>query len=259
MELKIEALSCGYRGSEPVISDVNLRLTSDDGLVCIIGPNGVGKSTLIKCIDNLIQPMEGRVLIDDIDVRSMSRRDLARKIGYVQAMSTTDSTSTVFETVSMGRYNHMKWRMEPQDILMVDRVLEVMGITELANHPINQLSAGQQQRVMIARGLVQDTDILILDEPTSNLDVRAQLFVASLLKNISKVSKKLIIMICHDINIASKVSDRILVLADPGMILAYGPPKEVITKENIQRTYGVDCDIVEHEGRPNVMIRSDSI
>ena len=259
MKIVMDSLTCGYSEQCPVLSDIDLEFDTEDGLICVIGPNGVGKSTLIRCIDNLIPPLKGRVTLDGTDVREMDRKDLADRIGYVQTISTVQSSVTVFEAISMGRYNRMKWRVGMKDLQMIDKAISIMGLEPLSDKPVNELSAGQYQKVMIARGLVQDTGILILDEPTSNLDIRAQMFVATLLKEMAHREHKLIIMICHDVNIASKTADKILMLTRPGRVLAFGTPKEVITAENIRQAYRIDCDITEHEGRPNIMIRSDSI
>jgi len=259
MRLRIESLTCGYEPSNPVFSGIDLELSSEDGLVCIIGPNGVGKSTLVRCIDNLVSPLEGRVLLDGTDVRDMDRKDLSRKVGYVQAMSPVQDSSTVFETVSMGRYNRIRWRMGPEDLQVVDKAISAMGIGHLSGKQVSELSAGQFQKVMIARGLAQDSEILILDEPTSNLDIRSQVFTSALLNGIARAEHKLIVMISHDVNIASKSANKIIVLSRPGKVLAFGTPKEVITKENMLEAYGVECDIIEHEGRPSILIRSDSV
>jgi len=259
MRVQIESLACGYEPSRPVFSGINLEMSSDDGLVCVIGPNGVGKSTLVRCIDNLVVPLEGHVLLDGIDARDIDRRELSKKVGYVQAMSPVLESSTVFETVSMGRYNRIRWRMSPEDLQIVDKAIATMGIGHLSGKHVSELSAGQVQKVMIARGLVQDSEMLILDEPTSNLDIRSQIFTSSLLSGIAKKDHKLIVMISHDVNLASKSADKIVVLSHPGKVLAFGTPQEVVTKENIMEAYGVECDIIEHEGRPNILIRSDSV
>jgi iron complex transport system ATP-binding protein len=259
MKIAIDSLTCGYDESHPVLRDINLEFDSDDGLICIIGPNGVGKSTLIRCIDDLVRPTKGGVTLDGRDVREMSRRELAERIGYVQAISASHGSMTVFETVSMGRYNRMGWRMRAEDLDVIDKAMSVMGLGPLGGRPADELSAGQFQKMMIARGLAQCTDVLILDEPTSNLDIRAQMFVACLLRRLCRTDKKIVLMICHDVNIAAKVADKILILSKPGKVLAFGTPGEVVNKENIREAYGVECDITEHEGRPAVLIRSDSV
>jgi iron complex transport system ATP-binding protein len=258
MRVDIDSLTCGYDESHPVLEDIDLQFNSDDGLICIIGPNGVGKSTLIRCIDNLIRPMKGSVMLDGRDVQEMTRKELAERIGYVQTISSQNSMS-VFETVSMGRYNHMGWRIGSDDLQIIDKAISIMGLESMSGKSVNELSAGQFQKVMIARGLVQCTDVLILDEPTSNLDIRAQMFVTSLLKHISRTENKLVLMICHDVNIASKMADKILILTKPGRVLAFGTPDEVINADNIREAYNVECDIIEHEGRPNILMRSDSV
>ncbi|MBR2254292.1 MAG: ABC transporter ATP-binding protein [Candidatus Methanomethylophilaceae archaeon] len=259
MRIRIDSLTCGYHESQPVLSDINLEFDSDDGLICIIGPNGVGKSTLVRCIDDLVRPTGGSVSLDGRDVRDIPRGELAERIGYVQTTSAPHGSMTVFETVSMGRYNRMGWRMRAEDLDVIDKAMSVMGLGPLGGRPADELSAGQFQKMMIARGLAQCTDVLILDEPTANLDLRAQMFVASLLRRLCRADNKLVLMICHDVNIAAKVADKILILAKPGRVLAFGTPAEVVNKENIREAYGVECDIVEHEGRPAVLIRSDSV
>jgi len=258
VRIDIENLTCGY-GDTTVLSDVNLSFSSEDGLICIIGPNGVGKSTLVRCMDNLIAPTEGRILLDGEDIREVDRKHLADCIGFVQTMSSAQTAMTVFEAVSMGRYNRLRWRMGKEDMWMIDKAISVMGLDDLKGKYISELSAGQFQKVMIARGLAQDTEVLILDEPTSNLDIHAQVFVTSLLKEMARTQNRLILMICHDVNIASKMADKVLILASPGKVLDYGTPEDVINQENIKEAYGVECDITSHEGRPNILIKTDSV
>lgn len=255
----MEDVGFEYKLGHPVLSNINVEIKSGSGLVCIIGPNGVGKSTLIKCINKLITPTSGRVLLDGIDIAEMTQKEVAQYIGFVQTVSTSLFAMTVFEAVLQGRYNKSKWKTDKKDLHLVDRVLKVMGVSDLSESYITELSAGQFQKVMLARGLVQETEILLLDEPTSNLDVRAQIFVASLMKKIAKTENKTIIMISHDINIAAKFADKIIMLVPPGEIYGTGAPEELITREGIRKAYGIDCDIVTHEGHPSILLRGDSV
>ena len=154
----------------------------------------------------------------------------------------------------MGRHPYSRWGSLDDDLDMVYDVLEKLGIENLAMRPFNELSAGQHQKVMLARGLVQEPKILLLDEPTSNLDVKHQLDVAKMLKKLSEEQHILIIMICHDINIAAKYSDEIILLCD-GSIYDIGTPQEVITEENLAHVYGVTSRIVDDDGRPHVILK----
>ena len=155
----------------------------------------------------------------------------------------------------MGRHPHSKWNSLDKDLDIVYDTLKLMGISHLAMRPFNELSAGQHQKVMLARGLVQEPKILLLDEPTSNLDVRHQLDVTQMLKNLSTEKGILIIMISHDINIAAKYADEIIMMHD-GSIYAIGTPQEVITEDNMETVYGVKTEIIDDDGRPHVILKS---
>jgi iron complex transport system ATP-binding protein len=140
----------------------------------------------------------------------------------------------------------------------VYETLKKMGVEDLAKRPFNELSAGQHQKVMLARGLVQQPEIILLDEPTANLDVKHQLGVTKLLRDISHDDGVLVIMICHDLNIASKYADSILMMKD-GTIYAAGTPEEVLIEENIREVYDVECRVIEDEGRPHVILREGTL
>ena len=157
----------------------------------------------------------------------------------------------------MGRHPHSNWKSLDKDLDIVYDTLKLLGISHLAMRPFNALSAGQHQKVMLARGLVQEPKILLLDEPTSNLDVRHQLDVTKLLKELAYSKNMLVIMISHDINITAKFADRIIMIHD-GVIFADGDPSDVLTKENIRTVYRVDADIIQVNGRPHVIL-NDSI
>ena len=139
-------------------------------------------------------------------------------------------------------------------MVKVKKALEVMGISDLSNRHFNELSAGQHQTVAIARGLVQETEILILDEPTSNLDIRHQIFITSLMHEIAIQKNVMVIMISHNLNIASMFADNIILMEKPGKIRQVGPTAEVITAENIEEVYNVGCEIVMHQGRPVMLL-----
>lgn len=243
MEIRLEHLGFGYRSGSNVLEDINL-VFDRPGLVCIIGPNGVGKSTLVRCINGIYKPTSGDVYIDGTNTKDMKLKEIAQHIGYVPAASDECFSMPVMDAVMMGRYNHTKIRTSRRDVEVVHRAMNMLGIEELSMRGFKELSAGQHQKVMIARGLVAETEVLILDEPTSNLDVRHQIYVTELLRAISEEQDKLILMICHDLNIAAKYAHWIVVMESPGKIYCEGPPKDVITKETLRHVYGVDSEII---------------
>lgn len=251
MKIKIDDLEFSY-SSTPVLKDVVLELDGAQ-FISIIGPNGVGKSTLIHCMNKVLKPTRGTVMINDVDVSEMKLKDVAKIVGYVPYTSSDTFPLSVVDTVLMGRSPHTGWRPKEKDLEIVYNILKMLSIDHLADRAFNELSAGQHQKVMLARGLAQDPEILLLDEPTSNLDIRHQLEVTSILKELSEHRNMLIIMISHDINIAAKFSDKVIMLKD-GSIYAAGLPSDVITKDNIREVYGVDSDILESNGRPHVVL-----
>lgn len=252
MNLKINDVCFSY-SSVPVLKDVTIALDGPK-FVSILGPNGVGKSTLIHCINKILSPTAGSVFIDDIDVKDINIKEMAKQVGYVPYSSSDTFPLTVVDTVLMGRHPYAKWKSLSNDLDIVYETLKIMGISELAMRPFNELSAGQHQKVMLARGLVQEPKILLLDEPTSNLDVKHQLGVTRLLKDLAIEKNILIIMISHDINIAAKYADEVIMMAN-GTIYAVGTPNEVITEENLEEVYGVSSKIITDDGRPHVILK----
>lgn len=251
MKVTISGLEFGY-SSSPVLKDVNLEVNGPQ-LISIIGPNGVGKSTLIHCINKILSPTKGVVMINGEDVSGISIKDMAKKVGYVPYATSDAFPLSVVDTVLMGRHPHSGWKSLDHDLDVVYSTLKLINIEHLAMRSFDELSAGQHQKVMLARGLVQEPEILLLDEPTSNLDIKHQMEVTRILRNLSQEKGILIIMISHDLNIAAKYSDNMVMLSN-GSIYAVGAPKEVLTKENIKAVYGVDSEIIESHGRPHIIM-----
>lgn len=251
-----EGLSMSY-GDVRVWDDLSVEF-GGSGLICILGPNGVGKSTLMRTLDRLVDPDSGTVRIDSTDLKDVPRRELARKVAFVPVGSDEAFSMSVVDAVMMGRHPLSGFRSKAEDTEMVARCLRMLGIEDLAGRKFDGLSAGQHQKVMIARGLAQEPEVLLLDEPTANLDLRHQLEVMKLLHDVADGEGICVIAICHDINVAARFADRIVLLND-GAVEADGTPAEVVTSENIERVYGVECDIVQASGRPYVVYYTDDL
>ena len=253
MELKVDKVCFGYDADSSIIRDISFTVDSP-GLTCIIGPNGVGKSTLIRCINRHLRPTSGIVTIDGRDVQSMSLKEVFEIVGYVPVSSGDCFSMPVVEDIMMGCRRRRGWRKDSEDLRDAYRMMRLLDLEDLAMHGSNELSAGQRQRVTLARGLVSNPRILILDEPTSNLDVQQQVYVTELLHALAMDMGMIVIMISHDLNISAKYADRIIVMARPGIVYSVGSPSEVMTREMIRHVYGVDCSIIDDHGRPHVML-----
>lgn len=251
IRIDIEGIEFGY-SANPVLKNINLSVNGPQ-LLSIIGPNGVGKSTLIHCINKILTPNKGTVFIDGSDVDSISLKNLAKKVGYVPYSSSDAFPLSVVDTVMMGRHPHSNWKSLDKDLQIVYDTLKLIDIEHLAMRSFDELSAGQHQKVMLARGLVQEPKILLLDEPTSNLDIKHQMEVTRIMRELSQDKGILVIMISHDLNIAAKYSDNMIMLYDGG-IYAAGTPEEVLTSENIKNVYGVESDVIISHGRPHIIM-----
>lgn len=245
---------CFSYASTQVLNEVTLNLRESE-LISIVGPNGVGKSTLLHCMNKILKPCSGTVLVEKRDLDEYSLKELAKHVGYVPYVPSDSFPLSVIDTVLMGRHPHAGWKFSRNDIEMAYRVLDSMGIGSLAHRPFNGLSAGQRQKVMLARGFVQQPKILLLDEPTSNLDIKHMLEVMKMLEKISKEKNIVVVMVNHDLNIASRFADRIILMSQGG-IFAAGTPSEVITPENIREVYGVEAEVLEDCGKPHVILRN---
>ena len=249
----VNDLEFAYSGKYKVLTDICLKISGPQ-LISIIGPNGVGKSTFMHCLNKILTPTGGTVLIEDTDIREYKIKDLAKKMGFVPNSTGDSFPMTVMDTVLMGRYPTAGHKITNEDVDEAYRVLKILGIENLAMRNFDQLSAGQHQKVALARGIVQHPDILMLDEPTSNLDIKHQMDVSRILKEMTKKENIIVIMISHDLNIAAKYSDHVIMLHDGG-IYAIGTPEDVINSANIRTVYGVESEIIMDDGRPHVILK----
>lgn len=252
MDIELKQLEFGYNSTNTVLKGIDFMFDKSE-FICIMGPNGVGKSTLIHCMNKILKPTGGTVLIDGKEISTIKLKELAKNMGYVPNTSEDTFPLTVVDTVMIGLQNDYKFGTPSDDLRKVYDVLRLMGIEDLALRNFDELSAGQHQKVMLARGLVREPSIVLLDEPTSNLDIRHQIEVTKTLSRLPKNKGITIVMISHDINITAKYADRIIMIHE-GKIFAVGTPSEVLTKENLRIVYGVDADIIERDGRPHVIL-----
>ncbi len=240
MTVKVEQLEFSYPNAK-ILDNIMLDVSMGECL-SIVGPNGAGKSTLVKCIIGLLLPQDGVIYIDGEELSKMKSSEIAKKVGYVPQSQSSIFPVKVFEMVLLGRSPHILWASSEEDLLKVASAIRFMNIENLSMRQFNELSGGQQQKVIIARALAQEPKILLLDEPISNLDIKHQSEVMELVKELSTEYKITSIMVVHDLNIASRYSDKVAMMHN-GQIHAYGKPEEVLTEENISNVYGVDVEI----------------
>jgi iron complex transport system ATP-binding protein len=248
MFFEVNGIKFSYR-SKQVLDGVSFSVKEDD-VVSILGPNGVGKTTLIKCIGKVLTPNAGSVFIKGSNLHKMNKRDIAKNIGYVSQRSETSKT-TVFDSVLLGRKPHFEWDITEKDIRLVGRVLHLLGLDDLALKYVDEISGGEYQLVQIARVVVQQPKIILLDEPTSSLDLSNQHRIMHLIRNIVKKNHMAAIMIIHDLNLAIRHSDKFVLMKD-GVVYSAGG-HEVITPENIKAVYNIDAYVESVRGIPIVI------
>lgn len=255
--LAADAVSLDY-GAQPIISELNLSVP-DGAVTTIIGPNGCGKSTLLRGLARLRRATSGAVILDGQEIHRWSTVEVARRMGLLGQQPTPPAGIVVEELVHRGRYPHQSFFQPPsrEDSAAVEKALALAGIRELRQRPVDQLSGGQRQRAWIAMALAQETPLLLLDEPTTYLDLAHQLEVMDLVKRLNREEARTIVMVLHDVNEAARVSDYIVAMAD-GRIVHEGVPADVLTEEVLSTLYGVPCDVYrdQRSGQPFYMPRS---
>lgn len=244
--LEIKDLEFGYN-ENLVIKGVSFNIEKGK-FVSIIGPNGSGKSTLLKTINHLYNPTKGSILVDGININDMKKRDLAKKIALVPQDTVVDYDFTVEEIVLMGRHPY-KSRFQKEDegdYKVINESLEMTNTLKLKKRLITEISGGERQRVIIAKALAQKPSIILLDEPTSHLDINHQMDILNLLKRLNKEHGTTIILVIHDINLAARYSDEII-LIDKGKISDMGKPEDIITSDNIENIYNLKVAIEKNK------------
>ena len=249
VNITIKSLTFGYNGSM-ILDGLNL-VVEDSEVLGLVGPNGSGKTTLIKCMDKILKP-KGSILIDGRDIDTVSRTELAKRLGYVPQSSSTPLATTVFDTVLMGRRPHISWRVSDSDLDKVADILGLLHLENLAMRDFSQLSGGQKQKVLIARALAQEPEVLLLDEPTSSLDMKHQLEVMETISSLVKEKKISAVMALHDLNLASMFVDKLAILKG-GKIYAAGEPIDLLNAKNIRDVYGVEAVVMNNLDRPYIV------
>ena len=237
--LKVRNLYCGYDGKD-VIKDFNIDITRGQN-VSIVGPNGCGKSTLLKAMVSLID-YKGNIFLDGKEVKSIKRKELAKKVALMSQNSQIYFPYTVYETVALGRYAHIDGvfaRLSKRDEEIILNCLSNVGILDLKDKLINELSGGQLQRVYLARVFAQEPDIILLDEPTNHLDLKCQIEILEHINKWTKENQKTVIGVLHDLNLVQMFSDDVIMLSE-GYIVSKGKTKDVLSEDKLKEVYGVD-------------------
>jgi iron complex transport system ATP-binding protein len=243
--LTIEGIDCSY-GSVDILKDVSFAVKSGQFLG-ILGPNGSGKTTLLKSISRVLKPKKGAILIGEEDIYEMKTVDVAKQLAVVPQETPVTFDFTALEVVLMGRNPHMaRFKMEgKKDLEIAKKSMELTRTWEFADRPVTELSGGERQRVIIARALTQEPKILLLDEPTTHLDISNQLEIMDLIKHLCETDKLLIVAVFHDFNLAARYCDSIILLKD-GKIVAVGKSDDTLTSKNVKKVFNVDTIVKKH-------------
>jgi iron complex transport system ATP-binding protein len=240
--ISMEHIDFSYKSTN-VFTDLSLEIFPGT-FVGVTGPNGAGKSTLIRIISGFLKTQKGNIFINGKAISSYNLRTMARQMAYVAQSSNYYTHSTVFNTILLGRKPYFNWKPGKEDYRITAEIIEMLDLQDVSDRKTDELSGGQFQRVIIGRAMAQDTGIILLDEPTSNLDIRHQLELMHILKKQSQEGK-CIIMAIHDLNMASRYCDRILMINE-GKLFADGG-KEIINAENIEKLYGISAHFINFE------------
>ncbi len=248
MILTIDGLSFAYNGS-PVLDEVDFTVNAGE-LLAILGPNGVGKTTLLKCINAIHKPKTGVILLDGKLLNGLSPQQVAQKVGYVAQRCDT-ARLTVFDAVLMGRKPHIRWKVSEEDLKMVDAALKRLELYSLALRHIDQLSGGELQKVSVARALVQEPRLLLLDEPTSSLDMKNQVAILKMIRRVVDEHRIAAVMTMHDLNTALRFANKFMFLKD-GAVFGCGCVEDV-TAQMVGDVYGLEVEMHRVNGQPFIL------
>lgn len=252
--LRATSLSVGYGGT-PVVKDVSFAAETG-ALTILVGPNGCGKSTLLKALARVLKPQSGHATLDGVSVHETPTRALAKELALLPQGPVAPEGLTVRELISQGRFPHQtlarQWSRE--DASAVDGAMAAAAVSEFADRRVDSLSGGQRQRCWIAMVLAQETDVILLDEPTTFLDLKVQVDVMNLLRRVAHHEGRTLVVVLHELNIAALFGDKIVMMRD-GVIVDQGSPEDVMTTANLAAVFDLDAHVVcdPHSGRPVCM------
>ncbi len=248
MILSVSDLGFRYNGRS-VLEKINFQVQQGE-LVAVLGPNGVGKTTLLKCLNAINRPLSGTVIVEDRNVLKLRADEIASQIGYVPQRNET-SRLTVFDAVLMGRKPHIHWKVREQDLRIVDSIIRKLSMEHNALRYLDEISGGELQKVAIARALVQEPQLMLLDEPTASLDLKSRIEILTILRRVVDEHGIGGVMTMHDLNTAMRYADRAIFLKN-GLVYSTSLVTEV-TPETIEEVYGVPVDIHNIQGYPVVV------
>ena len=254
MELTVTNATCGY-GNVPILKDVNLHLKQGE-IVCILGPNGIGKTTIFKSVLGFLTLLDGEIMLDNVNKKDMTQREFARNVGYVPQSHEPPFPYSVPDVVVMGRASRLKNFETPgmHDYMIADRVMNMLGISYLREKTYTQISGGERQMVLVARALAQSPKLLVMDEPTANLDFGNQISVLESIKRLSGRGLGVLIT-THSPDHAFLCCDRVILITKSKKVFE-GTVDEIVTEENLREAYGIDVKIIETRSDDGQLVRS---
>ena len=248
--LSVENLDFHYRGGPAVLDKVSFQV-EDGQFLAILGNNGVGKSTMLKCFNQILRPDGGRVLMDSVDLLKLSGREVARRVAFV-AQSVPSTQMTVHDIVMLGRRPYMRWGFTEEDHRIVHEAMDQLELSPMRGRFLNQLSGGERQKVMLARALAQQPRILLLDEPTSSLDIQNQYQVLEIVRDICHRTGITAILVIHDLNLALRFCDRFLLLRQ-GRVYRCGD-RSILDRQALLDVYHVHAQVAQVNGQDLVLV-----
>lgn len=251
--LKIEGLCYHYKSGPEVLKDIDF-VVEDGQFMAILGNNGVGKSTMLKCFNKILTPDGGKVLMDGENLLKMPGREIAKRISFV-AQNVPNTQMVVRDVVMLGRKPYMKWGFSSEDMQIVNEAMERLNISHLQGRFLSQLSGGERQKVMLARALAQKPKILLLDEPTSSLDIQNQYQVLQIVRDVCDADGLTAIVVIHDLNLALRFCDRFVLLKN-GQVYRSGG-KEILERQSLMDVYRVDAQVMDVDGQSIVLVDKD--
>lgn len=248
--IQVRNIRYHYKGCEEVLKDVSFDLERGQFLA-ILGNNGVGKSTLLKCFNRILKADQGQFLLEGADLLTMSNREIARRMAFV-SQNVPNTQMTVHDVVMLGRRPYMKWAFTEEDHAIVHGAMDRLGLDPLRGRFLSELSGGERQKVMLARALAQQPKVMLLDEPTSSLDIRNQYQVLQIVRELCHEDGLTAIVVIHDLSLALRFCDKFLLLRQ-GAVYRYGD-YSILDSTALRDVYGVDAKVVEVEGQHIVLV-----